>query len=171
MQKLENSAKNNPDYWPEVFQAAYELKQAELLRTAAGKALALRPANPVFVNNYAAALLILRERPEEAIKHTLQLVSQYPDSMVTRINHAVALVQNGRTQEAEAILAKVDAGRLSARELASFYLAWFEVYFNLGQYDRASQAKVRVDSQYLFPAQIQWLEEMQRKIRARAGAP
>jgi len=87
----------------------------------------LQPGNVACANNYAATLLVNRDRSEEAVSLTLQTLGRFPDSNAAKINHALALLLNRRIAEAQAILNTVGLEKLSAQEANSFYLGRFEV--------------------------------------------
>ena len=130
----------------------------------------LQPGNVACANNYAATLLVNRDRPEEAVSLTLQIFSRFPDSKAAKINHALALLVNQRTDEAEAVLKSIVPEKLSGQEANSFYLGWFEVSCNQKQYDRAWKASDRIAAKYLFPNQLKWLEEMRQRLPRRTAA-
>ena len=170
LRPLENGLAATPEYWQALFAAACELKQSDLMSTAAARAYALQPGNAAAANNYAATLLVNRERAEEAVRLTLLLSGRFPDSTAARLNHGLALLLNRRTAEAEALLKAIPPEKLSAREAASLQLGLFEVYFNKQQYDKARQTSKRIDVKYLFPNQTQWLEETLRRMSEQPAA-
>ena len=167
---LEAGLARNPDYWQALFAAAYALKQPGLAVKAAAKAYELQPDNIVMANNYAAALLVNRERTEQAVRLTLQLVARFPDSTSAKINHALALILNRRTTEAEEILRKIDPAKLGPLEATSLYLGLFEVCFSGKRYEQAREAASHIDTKYLFPNQIEWLEEARRQMPQQQAA-
>ena len=154
----------------EELAAAYELKRPDWLLAAAARAYLLQPESMATANNYAAALLLNRERSEEAIKLTLQLLDRFPQSMAAKINHGLALLLNRRTLEAEALLKAIDPAKLNGVEAASLYLGLFEVCFNEQQYDQARLLCDRINKKSLFPNQIKWLDESCRQIAERQAA-
>jgi predicted Zn-dependent protease len=167
---LETGLSKNPDYWQTLFAAAYALKQPDLMGTAAAKAYELQPDNIVTANNYAAALLVNRARAEEAVRLTLQLVARFPNSTSPKINHALALILNRRTAEAEEILTKIDPAKLGPLEATSLFLGLFEVYSSGKRYEQAREAASRIDIKYLFPNQIKWLEDARRQMPQQQAA-
>ena len=167
---LETGLSKSPEYWQALFTAAYELKQPDLMSTAAARAYELQPGNAIAANNYAAALLVNRERTEEAIKLTLQLAGRFPNSPAARINHGLALLLNRRTAEAETLLNSIEPEKLNASEATSLFLGLFEAYFNERQYDKARAAGDRIDVKYLFPNQLKWLEEALGQLPERPAA-
>lgn len=162
---LEQDSKSDLDYWLTAFTAAYELKQPEWMLAAASHAYELQPASLVCVNNYAAALLVNRERAEEAVKLTLQVLGALPDSTGSRINHALALALNHRTEDAAALLAGIRPERLSELEKTSWNLGLFQVHLNEKRYDKALEAGERIDVKHLFPNQARWLAEARQQLR------
>jgi tetratricopeptide (TPR) repeat protein len=161
----------NPEYWRQLCMVAYQTKQSDLLQTAARTAYDLAPEDPNVMNNYAAALLIARERPEEAIGITFQLLARTPNALPALVNHSLALVRNGRAAEAAEILQKINPDRLSEVEAASYYMILFETAMALKQYDLARQADARITSRFLFPVQIDWWMQERQKIPTAASTP
>lgn len=167
---LEAYFAQKPDFWRELLGAAYQLKELKLMATAAAAAYRLEPGNVACANNYAATLLLNREQPQEAIALTLQILGRFPDSSAAKINHALALLSNRRTAEAEAILESVLPEKLNDQEANSFYLGWFEVFFNQQRHDRAWETSDRIAGKYLFPNQLAWLEEMRQQLPGRVAS-
>ncbi len=166
---LEAYFKDSIEYWGTAFTAALALKNAAWVLKASARTYDLKPSDITFVNRYAAALLLNRTRPEEAVKLTLQLVSAYPSSLASVINHSLALLLNQRTREARALLANINADRLTPAESASYYLALFEVFYNLQEYDQAWRMSDRIERQHLFPTQVKWLESLHKQMPPRPG--
>jgi predicted Zn-dependent protease len=167
--KLEPQLSNRSVFWLVLTQVAYVQKDNDLLLRAAKRAYELAPDDLIAVNNYAAALLINRVQPEEAIKLTLQLVRQMPMSLVAVVNHATALLLNKRSLEAQELLGQVDAGRLTAEESAQYYRAMFELWLNLDKLAQAREAYQRIDKRLLYRVQVRWLEETLEKLPPPSG--
>lgn len=139
------------------------------MATAAAAGYRLEPGNVACANNYAATLLVNRDQAQEAVSLTLQILGRFPDSNAARINHALALLLNRRIAEAEAILNSVLPEKLNGQEANSFYLGWFEVSFNQQRYAQAWEASDRIGAKYLFPNQLEWLEEMRQQLPRRSA--
>lgn len=162
----------NSEYWLLLCMAAYELKQGDLLLSAAESAYRLNPDDWNCMNNYAAALLIHRVRAEETIRLTVQLIAKSPNSLIAKVNHSLALVRNGRAEEALNLLNTVNEQRLTEVEACSFNLARFEALINLQRWAEASQADARINSRYLFPSQVDWwMQERQKAPLHRPDKP
>jgi predicted Zn-dependent protease len=162
--KLQKPLAENPNYWFLLVTVADRLRDAELRLAACATLYKLQPNAPNVRNNYAAALVTLRQQPAEAIKLTMELIAQVPDWAITKINHSQALLLNQRTRDAEAVLQTIDSSRLGSEESASYYMAWFEVYLNLQQTEKARQAAARINRRFLFPCEIQWLDQALAKL-------
>jgi len=158
LQQLQPKLADEPAYWLALTKVAHAQRDAALLLRATERACSLDPRNAVAANNYAAALLINRAQPDEAIRVTRQLLQQMPAALVPRVNHASALLLNRRTTEAQGLLAGVDTSRLTADEASQYHRAMFEVCLNLGKTNEARAAYDRVDKAQLYPVQAQWLE-------------
>lgn len=165
--KVESSFQQNPNYWSLLFSSQFEARRTDRLLTAAAAFYQLRPDNLAAMNNYAAALLLMREQPEEAIKLTFQIMKRIPNEIGPHINHCLALLLNGRTAEAEKLLLKVRPENLRSVESSSYHLAWFEVCFNQQRWKEALEHAQDLPLLSLFPIQRNWLEEKQRFIQAR----
>jgi hypothetical protein len=160
-----------PEYWSQRFRAAYALKDVAAMETASLRLLELQPRNPVWMNNRAAVLLILRRQPEEALSLTLQVMNAQPLAAAARINHALSLLLNQRADEAAGLLGTVPAARLSATEAAAYHLARTELHFQRREWSDAQRSSGLVDDAQLMPPQRAWLEDLREQIRGKlAGA-
>jgi hypothetical protein len=168
---LENQLRRNPEYWQTLFTVAHQLRRPETLLTAATRAYELEPGSVVCANNYAAALLVNRRQPDEAIKLTLQIMDWFPNSNGAKINHALALLLNRRVGEAAALLGAIHREKLNAIERTSLNLGWFEASLAQQQYDKAREASDGIDVNRLYPNQRKWLEEARQQLPARTAAP
>jgi predicted Zn-dependent protease len=162
--KLQRPLEKNPDYWKGILSVAEKLKDADLRLAAYAAAFKQQPKHPLAKNNYAAALVTLRQQPAEAIKLTMDLMVQLPKSVFVKINHSQALLLNQRTHDAEAVLKTINPNRLTPEEATSYYMAWFELYLNLQQFDQARQAASRIERRFLYSCEIQWLDQACAKL-------
>lgn len=164
LRQLEARAGNNLDFWKQVQLTAFEAQQAELLLAASEKVFQLQP-DDANANNFAAALLMMRERSPEAVQLTLRVFDHAPQSRLARINHALALVQNGRVSEGEELLKTVAPEELNETARSILHFVWFQCHLVAGRTTAARTAAGLIDLRFLFPPQIQWLD------RARATLP
>jgi predicted Zn-dependent protease len=134
---------------------------------AAQKLYELNPANPAVLNNYAAALITVRQRPDEAVRLTLQFLGRNPNSSGAIINHCLALLQNLRTEEAEALLQKVDRSRIDPAEITAYDLVQLEIQYNKREFAAASKVAERIDPKNLFAEERQWLEMVKKQFPAK----
>src|SRR5262249_27601987 len=155
-------------YWVLLFTVADQLKDTDLLIKAARQAYALKPKDPVVINNYAAALIIRRQDPQEVIKLTLPLFTDNPNSLHAVVNHSAALLLNDRPKEAEALLSRVRTNTLNRAQLALFNLDLFETYFSLHDFDRARQISDQIEADLLYPTQRHWLEQVRQGLPPRS---
>lgn len=163
---LESSLGEHPEYWGLVFGASYALKEDDvLLLKAAKRAFELEPDSLEWQCNYAAALLIGHWRPETALPMTFSFLARHPDSVVAQINHLVALIQNGRTEEAARLLERVDSTRLPGEGAGTYHLAAAAVNQALEHETAARQHLLALETQRLFPSQRRWAEELRRSLR------
>ncbi len=153
-----------PGYWQQMFSAANALRNASMLVLASSNYYQLYPKNYAAINNYAAALLCSRERPDEAVRLTMELVQMQPNSTGATINHALALCLNRRVDEAEKLLLKLSPDRLGPEEITSYYLGWFQVYLERNRWDEALQTAGKIDREKLFDSESLWFNECLKKI-------
>jgi tetratricopeptide (TPR) repeat protein len=154
-------------YWLLLFNAADQLKEVDLMLEAATHAHTLAPNHPVAVNNYAAALLIKRHKPDEAIRLTLQLYLRNPNSLYAVVNHSAALLLNQRPQEAEVLLQRIQTNGLSQAQMALFNLDLFELHFSLRRFEQAWEISDRIEPHLLYPTQQAWFEQARRQMPPR----
>jgi len=162
--KLQPPLEKDPDYWKVILSVAEKQKDAELRLVACAAVFKQQPNHPLAKNNYAAALITLRRLPAEAVKLTMDLMVQLPQSVAVKINHSQALLLNQRTDDAEAVLKTLDPNRLTPKESTSYYMAWFEVYLNRQQFDLARQAADRIERRFLYSCESQWLDQACSKL-------
>ncbi len=162
--RLEPAMGKQLTYWELTVDAANAAKDADALLKAAGKAYELAPDKVVVQNNYAAALLIHRAKPEEAGRLTLRVYQALPDSAAALINHACALSLTHRYEEAETLLAKLNVDRLSAQERTLYHLNRFELAMARDNLPRAREEIDQIDRHLLFGLQVKWLEEQRKRL-------
>jgi hypothetical protein len=161
---LEKEMEKESSYWQTVFEAGYALKSPSALLRAATKCYEFHPENQIFQNNYAAALLISRQNPELASRLTFSLLSKNPNSIAANVNHSFALTMNGRQDEAEALLRKVNPVFMKDVEISMYYLNWFEVHLLKKQYELAAKDLSRINTNHLFSNQLEWLNQKQKEL-------
>jgi tetratricopeptide (TPR) repeat protein len=163
-QSLEKSFEDDPAFWKGYFDAAFAANDAELVLKTSERCYRLNPREASAHNRYAAALLVNRSKPDEAIKLTLQLTTSFPNSLAAKINHSFALLLNLRTEEALAALESMNVTALSPSEASDYHLALFEAYHNLERWDEAEKARNKIVAGTLFPVQQKWLNEKARTM-------
>ena len=167
---VEKENANNPGFWLLLSRTAFDAKDPEVLVSALASAYKLRPDDPMIMNNYAAALISTRQRPEESLRLTSSLVEKFPDAAPPRLNHALALLQNQRLTEAESVLGSMDSTKLAPPDLSSYHLAVFELKVAQQRLEEAKQASDKIDAQFLLPTEKQWLEKTRRQLEPAAPA-
>ncbi len=167
LQKREKDFVGDFNYWMLLFSAADQLKDVDLMLSSSSKAYELNPNNAIIVNNYAAALLIARQQPDQVVKLTLLFVSQNPNSILARINHSAALLLNGRPLEAEKLLKTVNTSELTRAQISIYNLDLFEMHLALQQYELAWKTHGLIEPEFLYPTQQKWLKEAEKLLPAR----
>ncbi len=155
---------NDPTYWQALMKCAGIMHDDGHLMEAASNCWRLRPNDPVAINNYAAALLIFRQRPEEAIALTLRLARDYPRSVDMQMNHAAALALNDRVEEADQVLQRINPSELTSELASQYYLTKFEIYWKSKRLDLARTTAARIDQTLLYPVQAAWLTNIVQQL-------
>ena len=164
LRKFEGTFTNRGDFYFQLVSSAYATRQLDLLVPAAEKAYQIEPNNIDYIHNYAASLLVTRQRPELAIQLTLRVFNERHGSIDAQINHALALVQNARLDEAENMLQVLRVLTLSPAEQSSIHLGWFELMVQRGKVREARQAYAEINKTLLLEIQSKWLEETLTKL-------
>lgn len=165
--RLKPTMEKEPAYWRVAWEVGELQRSGAKMLEAAQKLYELNPANPAVLNNYAAALITVRQRPDEAVRLTLQFMGRNPNSSGAIINHCLALLQNLRTEEAEALLQKVDRSRIDPAEFTAYDLVRLEIHYNKREFAAASQVAERIDPKNLFAEECQWLEMVKKQFPAK----
>ncbi len=169
LRRMESQLSAIPEFWTELFGAAHVLREVEELRRAADGLARLDPDNLLHANNRAALLLLTGENPAEALQLTLAAWSRNPSSIPLRINHALALIQNARIDEAERLLADIPAARLTGSTAANFHYAMAEIHGAKARWRAALETAAGINREELFPqqqARLERLTAMARRQRA-----
>jgi len=164
LQKLEKDFGGLAEYWFQVVSAAYLARQFEIMRLAAARGYELANNNPIFINNYAAALLIERTNAPLAIELTLRRLTQDPRNRGARLNHALALLQNGRLDDAAAELDQLNPLDLDSHYRTVRQLGYFELYFRRQDRNAALQAYREIEPRFLMPPQLRWVQEAYQQL-------
>jgi len=159
LRQVESSLTRRDDYWDTAFDCAMQLKDGNWILKISESAYKANPEDVVKVNRYAAALMVNRAQPEEAVKLTMQLLNNYPDSPTAIINHSLALMMNNRYAEAREQLDRLLPSGLSPAEASAYFLASFELHLSQRDFARAKEDSGKINRQALFPAQEKWLED------------
>ncbi|MCW5560187.1 MAG: tetratricopeptide repeat protein, partial [Verrucomicrobiae bacterium] len=141
-----------------------EARQFDVMQLAAARGYALATNHPVFINNYAACLLIQRTNAPLAIELTLRRLTAAPSNPGANLNHALALLQNGRLDDAERILNRMARQDLTASNRTILEFARFELEMLRGHKEAALRAYRNIDLQHLMTPQIQWLEQAYQRL-------
>jgi hypothetical protein len=111
----------------------------------------------------------MRQRPAEAVKLTLSKLAQNPNDVGSKLNHALALLQNQRVSEAQAVLTTIDAVELTGLYYSVYHLALFELNYLQGNRDQALDSAARIEARFLKPPQVRWLDATVKALKDKAG--
>ena len=156
---IESDFATNRGYWEVMFIVANDLKDINIALTAAKAVYELNPEDRASINNYAAALIVMRQDPQTAVSLTMKLSSWFPDSPIVRINHSLALLLNHRDAEAKALLEELNPDAMSSVVSSSYHQAMFEILLNEGRNAEAKEASAKIDRRFLYPVEREWLDQ------------
>ncbi len=159
LSKVEKAYGDKAMYWFAVVGAAYEARQFDTMREAAARGYLLNTNEPVFVSNYAAMLLIERTNAAKAAQLTLQALTGRPDDPGMQINHAQALVLNGRLDEAEELLSKIKIDEVDSYLITERNFALFDLWATRRNKEKAVAAYRGIETRFLFLPQLRWLDK------------
>ena len=157
--RIEQAEGNNKVYWTGRLQVVTQSANSEELVLCSQRAMEMDPKDLSAANNHAASLIVTRRNPAEAVQLTFANLSKAPDHPGLQLNHAMALSLNGRHDEAARMLGRIPVERLTADEMASYRLAWFDVFKGKGDWAAARQEYFRVNKEKLVPLQLMRLEK------------
>lgn len=155
------------DYWQALVRAAYHEHDAGMLLDAAQHQYALAPDRVEAVTDLAAALLIHRRDPKQALELTRRVLDSNPTSLGARINHALALLQNENPGAAKPLLLSVDESQLGGIERTMLAFARTDLERQQGRPAQALREMERIDPAYLLPPQIAWLDLVRAGLQPR----
>jgi predicted Zn-dependent protease len=161
---LQKEVVDNEQFWVFLAKTAFESRDPDVLVSAMASAYKLRTNDLGIVNNYAAALLATRQRPDEALRLTSRVLEKFPDAAGPRINQAEALLQNQKPDDAEPILRSIEADKLSDEERSQYYLVCFELYLDQHRFDDARKALGGVQPRHLLPTEVKWMSEAKKQL-------
>ena len=164
LQTLESKFGDKAEFWFHLTGAAYEARDMAVLSTAAQKAWELDPKKIAHVNNYAAVLLVTRQKPEQAIQLSLQLLAADPENNDRKVNHVLALLQNQRLGEAEKLLKSLNPAGLNLNEGAIANYGWFELHIRRGEKELARRRYPIVERSQLLQPQLDWMDAEFKKL-------
>ncbi len=156
--------KDNPEFWFEYAVSAFGANADDEILEASKRAYELRPSDTSAAHNRAAALIAFRRQPEEAIRLTLRVAAARPGDPDSILNHVLALLQNGRDADAEAIVHGMNTLNFNPSQSTVYYLGLFELNLHRKEWALARASYGRIDPHELLAVQARWLDEAFRAI-------
>lgn len=158
LRKLQKGFSKQAEYWFELSLSAYHSRDMETFSMATEKAYQLEPDKDGYVMNYAAVLIMERRNPEESVKLTYRQLNAFPNKPDIQVNHALALLQMQRFDEAEKLLKSINPLRLNTSETSVVNYAWAELYLLRNDPQKARKSYALVNTNHLMPPQVAWFE-------------
>ena len=155
--QVESKYEDSSKYWYSRAGYAFRVRNYQDMRHASEKAFNLEPSNSNFKSALAEALLLLREDPSRAVRLTLELVNENPNSFSHHINHVIALTINQRVEDAAALFEQIplDAAP-DAQAQAAYHYAHFGIAFLQNDFEKAHQISQLVPDSLLSDKEREW---------------
>ena len=147
-------------FWRLLFVAAKEIGASRELLIATENLYRLRPHDAETRNDYAAVLLSLRIRFEEAMLLTDKGMRQNPHDAAGKIHRARALLWAGRMDEVSFLLDSINEKLLIGAIAQSFYLARLDLEFQRGRIAEAHKWSGKIRPKLLFPGDRRLFREI-----------
>jgi tetratricopeptide (TPR) repeat protein len=144
-------------FWAQAVVAAEQARDWDALQWALDGLAAVASDHPLIRQSRTGRQLLSGDVPAEAVAETLAAWLREPQSPATRIQHALALLHQGRWAEAEACIAPLDRASLPGEIRANLDLATMEIAAATGRVQDAREAARRVDTRWLWEPQRQRL--------------
>jgi tetratricopeptide (TPR) repeat protein len=167
LRRVETEFGGRAEFWFALCAAAYRNHDSATLAESARKAYALAPKRMEIANNYAATMIAFHQNPQEVVQLTLRLHLDHPSDRAIAQNHAAALIQNDRLDEAESLLKQWDPDKLPAMEASTVLLSWAELWLKRGNAAKARENYSRIKSSFLIEPQKQWFTAEMAKLQRR----
>ena len=164
--RLEQWFGKSDEYWFALALSGYQSGDFELFLAASRRAYQLSPKKLAIINNLAAALLLLREQPAEAVRLTVECIAANPNNAGFRINHALALILNNQGAEADKVLRKIDTEHLTMEEKSLYHYARFQVEYSAGATAICRDELKFIELRHLKAEQSKWMHVAMVKIGA-----
>ena len=97
---------------------------------------------------------------------TLRQLTMNPGNAGARLNHALALLQNGRLDDAQVELDRLDPNALDAYLRTVLKLGYFELAVRRKDSKAALEAYSGIEARFLMPPQERWVAETRQSLLA-----
>lgn len=166
LRSTEGASQGMPAYWQVRWALAQGEGDAEGRLEAVVRLRRLDPSHLAWVVDHAWALLALRKDPAEVLKLMEVEGIRARAGLTVRIQEALAWVQLGELDVAEARLEGLRRERAEGLERTMICLGRFEVHARCGRVTEAIEVYREIDGRFLMPVQVRWLEgEYHRLVR------
>lgn len=169
LRRIEEPFANSPDYWLESVVNARSRRDIAALRRSADRLAAVAPNNLAAQSIRLVTLLGTRQEPGEALTLSLRLTSSGATNASSRINHAMALLLNSRSDEALTLLTPLRDAPLTEDEANSWLIAQTDALAQLGRHREALSFGQRAKTSVLLPPQETWFNQLLAECRTRTS--
>jgi len=160
LSRVEPKLATRRDYWQALTRAAFLRGNTVTLLRAVRRLYQSDPNDLAAAADYALAVIIQRAEPDQALQLTTNLLSRLPDNLMVQVRYGAALALNRQAQQAQKVLGQVNPSLLSPPEATQYHLALLEALLDLGQTNQASAISARIETNYLYAPQFQWLRSV-----------
>lgn len=138
-------------YWKAGYKLALALRDLDRAFSASERLYTLEPENYISLFNYVSCLISSGDSPDGSLKRMEMLMELRPGWVPGLINHALALIQNGKLVEADRILyVELNPSAIPDSLKSNYYLALFELKLMQGDSEKALDVSSHIDMAALF---------------------
>jgi tetratricopeptide (TPR) repeat protein len=160
LEQIQRAHVSNSAFWAQFVRVAHVLRDAPLMLDAAEKGYKAAPSDPSTVNNLVAALIINRADPERLLGLAAHLFGIYPNELPVKVNYSLALILNGRPDDALPILGSITNAEPDRVEGTMLAFAKAEAFALKGDIPAATTNALAVNTSFLLPAQAERIEAL-----------
>ena len=156
-------------YWKAGYKLALAARDLNRAFLASEKLYTLEPENYISLFNFASCLISFGDSPDESLMRMEMLMELRPGWIPGLINHALALIQNGKLVEADRILyIEINPGAIPDSLKSDYYLALFELKLMQGDTEKALEISQLIDPKTLFKVEESRIRNQISSLRSKA---
>ena len=160
IQSLDRELHGVRGFWISRGAQAVREKNLEEFSKVAITAYASDPEFIPYINNYVASLLLERKEPQRALALSARLLEADRQALPFRLTRVHALIQNGKLEEAAAVLGNIELHELRGPLLeADYQLALLELAIGEERWSDAATLRKSMKLDVYLPETVRWITD------------